>query len=254
MKKAILYIIAICLVAGSAIMGLGSCNKRNTNQGQLQIDGLGVEIEYDVKPIVTLSASKAVQEPTQPLDVKIFDDKNQLVVHYPSHFNMPLTTPLPEGRYTICAKSASIPTNATFDTPLYSGTQAFTIKAAEVTKITLTCTQSTSSVRIYYSDIFRKLYPALKYRYYTVLSSSLGDKINVPSTEIRAAHFNITTPDVMIYGQVMMEELQKDGTWLNIWVNDPAKPDDNKEKVFVINPNQHEGIKPSKHIDFTITI
>ncbi|MEG0815074.1 MAG: DUF4493 domain-containing protein [Mucinivorans sp.] len=258
MKKVILYIIGVAMAA----ITITGCTKNTLSEGagtgKLVIENLGVQTDCTIDPLMSTFASKASVPSTKPLEVQICDMSNIEIVRYPSHLDMPLTTVLNAGEYMINVRSTPQFTGAALDTPLYAASQKVTIVAEQITTISVVCTQSTSSVTVKYSDMFRTAYPSEKYRYHSVLTSSEGAEITIPSDETRAAHFNIKSTNVIVTCQIFMEEKTASGTWNPIW----GKTIPLKQVIFTVNkktgvgtPEETtEGLKIAQNIDFTVTL
>ena len=207
--KRLIYI----LILAVALIGCRGA-QHATPEGVLRIEEIGVEAE--VTPL-----GKALQavNPTSLLSTTITDADGQIVKRFAKGEVLPPTVPLRAGAYRIESSTADpFPqAEARFETPLYQGAQEFEIHADQVTSIALVCTEQTASVEVGYSDEFKSIFPADRYRYWVVLTSSIGARITVEATQTEAAFFRVPTPDVELFYSVFLQQKNASGGWDDLW-------------------------------------
>lgn len=243
MRRAILYITALifltaCAAESPSIDGKGQ-------MGYLHVGDIGFQVESEIDPLSSPSGgdqvmSKAFDPSTHSLEVIIRDAEGGEVVKYPSHLTMPRTMQLPEGIYTIYVQTADKSSGAQFDKPRYRAQKEFAITPPDVTTVNLSCTQTSCAVVVEYSDLFQAVYPTLDYKYYAVLSSSIGETLTVNSDEKRTAYFNLPTPDISIFCQIFLSRKDGDNSWTPIW----GSGDGLHEVIFTINSDPQVGLLP----------
>lgn len=250
MKRAILYILAAVLLVGC---------QENSRQGELRLEGFGVAVEQEVIKL-SAASSKAIEPATDPMEVVVINDAGKEMARYPSHLTMPLTTPLPEGHYTLRVSTSDGYTGAAINKPLYGAVHEFVITAGEVTTVKVVCTETTASVKVEYNDLFKIVFPASKYRYWAELTSSDGEYVNLKDYPNETVFFNVATPDVVVYCKIFMDELQSDGvTWKRIWgvpvlpSEENPNPDPVKEVIYSI-PQGSDGLVPANCYVLSVAI
>lgn len=208
--KRLLYILLLGLLVG--------CRGAATDavgEGVLQLQSLGVEVDGTVTPIGKAPEANALVV----LETTIYDEQDQIVKHFAGGEVLPPTVPLRAGSYRIVSRSAhSFAQNlARFDFPLYAGEKKFEITAGEVTSIDLVCPEQTASAKVSYSEDFLSIFPTDRYRYWVVMTSSIGATITIESTQTQAAFFHVPTPDVELFYTVFLQEKNAEGQWVDRW-------------------------------------
>lgn len=238
MKRVVLYILLVTMI----VVG---CAKRTNGgaMGELAFEGFSLEVESQDKLMLSAN-TKAEVKSTEPLEVVITNADGKVVANYPSHLLMPLTTPLPEGSYTIKVQSANRFTGVRFDTPQYASTQTFEIKALEVTRVSVLCRETTASVVVKYDNLFRLVFDEADYEYWAVLTSSLGDQITLTPSETKVPYFNLTNPDIKVFCQIFLKER---ATGKMLW-------GDATSVIYPVNPDPQAGLVSGNNYSLTIKV
>lgn len=208
--KRLLYIVllGLLLVGCRGVAEVGG-------EGALNIASLGVEVDGIVTPLGKAPQANALIV----LETTIYDPQDNIVKHFAGGEVLPPTVPLRAGSYRIVSQSANqFPTGeARFDAPIYLGQKSFEIASGEVTSIELVCPEQTASARIAYSDDFKAIFPTERYKYWVVMTSSLGASIKIEPSQTQAAFFRVPTPDVELFYTIFMQRKDADGAWVDIW-------------------------------------
>ncbi|MFI3299332.1 MAG: DUF4493 domain-containing protein [Rikenellaceae bacterium] len=202
------------------IVGLVGCQSVNepsatNNQGTLQILGLSV----DCQTRADINADSIAYY--HVFEVTITDlANNEVVEHYDSNHDMPLTLVLDAGSYSVVASTAQIESQIPedgktvgFDIPQYLAEQEVEIVAGELTPITLVAYNSTAIVNVYFSDLFKQLYPCEDQGedYSVEVSCSNEQSIVFAKDETRAANFEVTADDLTLSYQLFIARMTNDG-------------------------------------------
>lgn len=220
--------------------------QRGDQMGELRLGTIAIDVNEDMEPLGVGSKAEGLANSLQ-LDLVIFDNMSKEVKSFrPYNADVVPTIPLKVGTYRVKVSSSQTLIGAQFDTPQYAAEKNFTIEPTEITTVQLTARETTCSVVIQYDALFRVVFPTTAYRYHAVLTSSVGDRLQVMSDETRGAYFNLPSPNITIEYQIFMDQLIG-GVWTPIWgnaTNGAGEPTGLKNVSFIVNPDASIGLLP----------
>ncbi len=139
MKRIFAYFAGLC-----AALSFAACSTAETDELILSGDNGAVTLTVAG---LNANVSNTAYDPTQLLDIRIYNSNSELLRHYTSEKGIPERFELLKGTYRIVVEAGeSVP--ASFEKRFYVGEEYFNVTAGQTTKVEVPCTRQNVSAKV----------------------------------------------------------------------------------------------------------